>query len=476
MPFSNPVMGGKNFARVVMQSPNYVHGVSGWAIFENGNAEFHSIIVPPGTGGATIFVQGTAPVANAVGDLWYNSASGFEASQWNGAAWVPFQYGTTAIANGAITAALIAANTITAAQIAAGTITATQIAAGAITTTQLAANAVTAAKIVANTITAAQLAANTITAAQIAANTITAAQIAATTITAAKLAAGIIVAGIVDGTTITGATIVADGTSGQILVYSGVPAAGNLIASVSGAAGTDAHGNTFTAGLSVGANSNPQMLTAANSTEFALEFPLNTATSYSQEAALIFAEETGTNGKFGQASVSGAILSARTDNVVTSWNSSDSVSSANKVEEYFDTGSVSHVYQTVDNTGCNIVGTVAGAIPGTTPTSADAWHNLGTPTGWTSVTARYKAAGIKNMIVIDIMMTAPAGGATTASFPNSLPAAYQPTINRDLPIALVGTTPGEPRLFVGNTGSVSINGLPAGFTGSVGVTTLVPTD
>lgn len=71
------------------------------------------------------------------------------------------------------------------------------------------------------------------------------------TITAALLAAGIVVAGIVDGTTITGATIVADGTSGEILVYSGTPAKGNLIASVSGSSGTDSHGNSFVEGVGV---------------------------------------------------------------------------------------------------------------------------------------------------------------------------------------------------------------------------------
>ena len=43
--------------------------------------------------------------------------------------------------------------------------------------------------------------------------------------------------------------IVADGTSGKILVYSGPPAAGNLIISVSGAGGTDSYGNTYVQGI-----------------------------------------------------------------------------------------------------------------------------------------------------------------------------------------------------------------------------------
>src|SRR5262249_49585882 len=96
-------------------------------------------------------------------------------------------------------------------------------------TAAVAAGQVDGQLIAANTITAAQIAANTITAAQIAASTITATQIAAGTITAANLVSNIVVAGIVDATTITGATFIADGTAGEILVYSGAPTTGNLV-------------------------------------------------------------------------------------------------------------------------------------------------------------------------------------------------------------------------------------------------------
>jgi hypothetical protein len=75
--------------------------------------------------------------------------------------------------------------------------------------------------------------------------------IAASSITASLIAAGTIIAGAVDGTTITGATLIADGSSGEILVYSGTPATGNLIGSWSGAAGTDGHSNSYPAGLAV---------------------------------------------------------------------------------------------------------------------------------------------------------------------------------------------------------------------------------
>jgi hypothetical protein len=152
-------------------------------------------------GGVTTSVGFSQPSSPAAGDLWFNGNQGFALTTWNGSNWVPFQFGTQSIAAGSVTAALIAANTITAAQIAAGTITAAQIAAG--------------------------------------------------TITAEQIAAGIVLAGVVDGTTIEGGQFIAFGTSGEILVYSGTPALGNLIGSWSAAAGADGQGNPYPAGLFV---------------------------------------------------------------------------------------------------------------------------------------------------------------------------------------------------------------------------------
>ena len=80
--------------------------------------------------------------------------------------------------------------------------------------------------------------------------------IAASSITSSLLAAGSVIAGTIaagaiDGMTITGATIIADGASGESLIYSGTPATGNLIGSWSGASGTDGHSNSYAAGLEV---------------------------------------------------------------------------------------------------------------------------------------------------------------------------------------------------------------------------------
>jgi concanavalin A-like lectin/glucanase superfamily protein len=81
--------------------------------------------------------------------------------------------------------------------------------------------------------------------------------IAASTVTANQMAVGIILAGIVNGTLIEGAQFVAYGTSGEVLIYSGTPAVGNLVGSWSATAGNDAAitggaGNNYPTGLMVG--------------------------------------------------------------------------------------------------------------------------------------------------------------------------------------------------------------------------------
>lgn len=76
------------------------------------------------------------------------------------------------------------------------------------------------------------------------------------TITATQIAAGAIFAGVVDGTTIDTATleVSGSGTDNGVFVYDGVPNFGNLVVSISAQAGTDAYGNTYSAGITVTPN------------------------------------------------------------------------------------------------------------------------------------------------------------------------------------------------------------------------------
>lgn len=231
-----------------------------------------SIMLATGVAGSHVTIAATAPSSPATNDLWYDTAAGNELFQWNGTSWQPYQYGTSAIAAGSVTATLIAANTITAGQIASATITSLQIAANTITASNIVSGTITATQIAGTTITAAQIASGTITTTQIASGTITASNIHSATITGTLIAAGTITAtniaaGTITGTqiaasvsltspvitggTITGGQIIADGSSGQILVYAGTPTSGNLLVALSGAAGTDGSGNPFGNGITL---------------------------------------------------------------------------------------------------------------------------------------------------------------------------------------------------------------------------------
>lgn len=106
--FQHDIAGGSgNLIVTSVQSPNFVHGVSGWKIAKDGSAEFQNIVLPAGSAGAVVTFAAVAPSSPHVGDLWYNTANGLEVSQWNGTTWVPYQIGTGAIASGAITQPLL---------------------------------------------------------------------------------------------------------------------------------------------------------------------------------------------------------------------------------------------------------------------------------------------------------------------------------------------------------------------------------
>jgi hypothetical protein len=73
-------------------------------------------------------------------------------------------------------------------------------------------------------------------------------------------------------------TVVVSGSGEGVFIYSGAPAAGNLVGSWAGASGTDAFGNTYTSGLAIGAASvGPQVALDPSSgpgTASSIAFPM----------------------------------------------------------------------------------------------------------------------------------------------------------------------------------------------------------
>lgn len=60
--------GGGNLALPQFQSPNYVPGVSGWAVFKNGHAEFNDVVIRNGAivGGSSLIYSSSTPAANTL--------------------------------------------------------------------------------------------------------------------------------------------------------------------------------------------------------------------------------------------------------------------------------------------------------------------------------------------------------------------------------------------------------------------------
>src|SRR5260370_8988036 len=68
----NNILAGTSLARAAIQSPDYVPGVSGWSIFQNGDVEFNSGTFR-GTLAAATFI-GNDFIINTSGAFFYSGA------------------------------------------------------------------------------------------------------------------------------------------------------------------------------------------------------------------------------------------------------------------------------------------------------------------------------------------------------------------------------------------------------------------
>ena len=104
---SGIVYGGKNGDTWVNTSAD--NQIEQW---ENGawtSVQFGPQALSFTAGGATVTVAAVAPGSPAVGDIWYDTSNGYRMNQWTGSAWVPYQYGPAAVS---ITSAEIGGVTI----------------------------------------------------------------------------------------------------------------------------------------------------------------------------------------------------------------------------------------------------------------------------------------------------------------------------------------------------------------------------
>jgi len=395
-------------------------------------------------GGITTTVAATAPSGALTDDLWIDTASGNAIYQYSGSAWVLYQFGSGSIAANSISAAQIVANTITASQIAAGTITATQIAA----------------------------------------NTITAAKIAANTITASQLAAGIIYAGIINGTTVNAGTFtgsVFEGTdfiinSSGAFFYSSTPASGNLITSITAAAGTDGFGNAYPAGLTVGTVADTQLQMYSSAGVGRLVFPLNNAAFTN---GLL---ESGIVGTTGELVLNGPknTVAGFTDFVGVEYDSSDGISTSATLQiVYNDPTPAAHLYAYAGSSGFVIEsGWITCVLPGTgtspsNPAVNESIHSLsGLLAGnWAVRTGGYIAQYYllpfpwpNGRLQVDFELTITPTVSGTSTLTTALPSGWWPLHHHDIPVAWNSTAAPVncPTVNLSTAGVLTAYNLPTG--------------
>lgn len=334
---------------------------------------------------------------------------------------------------------------------------------------QLQPSSVTANSIAAGAVTANSVAANAITANAIAANAITAAAIAAGAVTANAIAANTIVAGIVNGTTISGAQFIAYGANGEVLVYAGPPAAGNLIASISATGGTDQYGNAYQAGSATYSGSSYSQLTSG-----VLNFK-GTASQFSPSVIQ-------TQNLAGYLDLQSGQVTA-TDTIAEIFLESNRAAG--------NTGStIALNADVVAFSGSNfqISSGQISVAPGAGPfINGEGWHTVTLTLASGNGTLNTEIARVKllpwNGVWFDFYGTVTLGSAAT-EYTGTVPGnSYFPLNNRTFPVGL-GDTPsgitgsgGFPRVFIDTSGNVNVwfpSGSGSG--GTIGCSLIYPTN
>jgi hypothetical protein len=284
--------------------------------------------------------------------------------------------------------------------------------------------------------------------------------ISANTITAAELAAGIIYAGIVNGTIVEASQFIAQGTQGEFLAYTGAAALGNLLASVSGAGGTDAQGNSFLQGISfygaaVGATIAAQVLTLGLAGgDLGIIWEALTGAAYTPPG--ISGQNTSGsagNGIFfqsGQATSAAHLASA---SILDSIYGATGISSVNFAADQVQLSSSGGCWWAEQN-----IKQLLFANPASGPfINGETWHSISLGSGL-SGTLRIKLLPW-NMVWLNGQLTWNGTGATTitcGSFPSS---SYYPTASLTREVGYNGTpssVQASARLFIPTSGGVQI--------------------
>lgn len=245
-----------------------------------------------------------------------------------------------------------------------------------------------------------------------------------------------------------------------LFFYSPTIGPGTLIGSWAAEAGTDPYGNTYPQGISIGLNSGPRVVIGLTGGTGLIYFP-STVPGEADAAAMQSTDDT----TFSQLIVKSARMTATTDYVAASWQSSsdDGTDLALWHANYVDETSTVHTYLSVGLGGAMLIGSVTAVEPGTgtsraNPAAAETWHTASLGAGWTTSGSdqvpRYRLEGTAGGVVrLDgTVYSTGANAIGTTMF--TLPIGYRPTERR----RYTGLTNGSPYAAGQSTVMVNTNG------------------
>jgi hypothetical protein len=249
-------------------------------------------------------------------------------------------------------------------------------------------------------------------------------------------------------------TVVVQGGTGNytgMFVYSGVPAAGNLIMSVAGSDGTDPYGNTYGPGI---ISYNPAGHTTAIAMD-AGELQLGTGPDFLNAASILaplfsggaIQFTTGTGDAMHADGASGTLY-AGTPNTGTGVNNSTNLTPVLTLKSADNTSAVD-----LQLPG-SVIATDLSGNPETwhTPTFANGWQ--AGPTGGTVQPMRYRRDAQDNLVIVGSAH----GGTATTLF--TLPAGWRPaTTQRGAAVNNSGGTAAVCFYEVNSSGAVSISAV-----------------
>lgn len=288
--------------------------------------------------------------------------------------------------------------------------------------------------------------------------------------------------------TITATTVVVSGATGGVFIYSGAPAAGNLVGAWAGSGGSDSFGNSFVAGVQIGLSSGAQLtltpsdgaitiLTHAVSESVASQILGNKIGSGSTEQTLL--------------TINSGVSTGQTDRVSMQMSSANQGATLSAQENfvYDDTLGGGHAYATLSAGGFSILaGSIVAVKPLTgtvgTPAVNETWHSISlVNSAWTTATgAFYRLTAEGNVqLAGQITYNQAIGGSITAGtsvqFSNGLGAGYTPTWNMQQNVEViqrngVSTTQGQAFITLSTGGTLSVNPFTTGFTSSTSIFSL----